>query len=401
MRANKSTFSMTLLREVQMRISVFVLIALLIGTQSSLAGGGRLFSSSGNPGTTPTQLTTTRNMREVVADATIVFENGQQILAQLLSGVEIVAKRQPPENATELQRRDLANEKFTQMQAVLEPYAGRAISISIKIEDIIRRSPPIEPTAPHPNDPGVNFAHYQAQLSQYRAALAIFEEQKFLIVARIRIQGRPVDQRISSQIGIAAKEHRKHIETLLDGLKKASAERRKSIMAQKRSIELAHKARLVELRKRMADSQLGNHYGYFLSSDPRLTEWRRGQTRSVKAFIQTAALFQNRYSDLYMPGMASAQSSGTPRTPNATESAKDTGFVNELSPSFSAELILHMVQDDGAQADAPVEIDVSTEDGSGDDTGGDTGDETGVGTGENIDDSTPATESPAPGESKR
>jgi hypothetical protein len=313
-----------------------------------------LFDTSGDRGTTPALVAAEVPSEKVIADSTTVYDNGLGVVSKLLTQASLVGRRTPPADATNAQREVLAEQKAKELQTLVEATAGKAVEIGFVVEDIVSRPAPKEPD---PNyykylrDP----AAYAQAVEAYKRDVAVWEKQKMLLVGRLNVAvagaaaDNGQDPELRRQIADENRRYQERIKQLNELIRTARGASLDTYKRQKAQAEADHKEALVRLRGQMKKNDV-RHYVYILGSDQSFMKWKRGQSRSVRAFVQKVVLFAphaapryNGRSDRVGQGVNSSR-----QDPDAI--SYDSAFRDNPTGTFRFESILQLVQDEGETA---------------------------------------------------
>jgi hypothetical protein len=254
-------------------------------------GGYLLFSPKGNVRTTPDLVISSIPMKQVLDEAPQTFTPLAQLVATTLTKAKAVGRTEVDDNATNVQREKLADEKADRVQSLVDDLIDKPVLVNFTIIDIVNRPAPNAPKPLPPNASAQLKAAYAKELQRYEQDREAFDQTKMMVIARLpstsSIATDPEYRKQVAAINASADSRIKSENELLYKTKSRLIADR--VSEQKKQIETDRAKQLKDLRDRFSKNETVQMV-YLQGSNDEFTKWKRGQGRSVKGIIQTACL---------------------------------------------------------------------------------------------------------------
>lgn len=332
-------------------VVISVLFAALNVQVLAESGGYRLFDRQGQRSARPGDITVTAEDPESLPTK---LEPGQKVEAlspmftAIIKRAEAAVRRSPRKDATNIQRTEMQERNDKEMLEAIEPLVGKFVNASMIVEDVVEvdgqvmvvgkfnwRSEPVMTAAERQ---ALADANAEARRKQEEIEERFKAERKRILDGDIY---NPRTRRFERATGSYATSK---------PLRAATVKRDAEIKQAREEARL----RLVELQK-VSQDRPPIHMIYIFTNPERVASWRKGQTRAMKAVVQTAGLYIH-----HTNGFTPAPIAASDRDPRFRRAAArpaprpaPTHDPDDTSASYvSAELVLRMIEDDRAQAEA-------------------------------------------------
>jgi hypothetical protein len=273
-----------------MKLTTAIILAFIISDVAFADQSGyRLFSPEGNVGTTPNQVIATVSMEDLLrAPPPVDKENLIQILSRMLTKAQQIFREAPASDSTNVQRTDIAVDKKSQLQALVNELVGKPVNASFVIIDVVNRPAPVPPVPLRPNAGPAEQEQFDEASKQYAAEKEIFDQTRMLAIGKINLPDFDIELSPQDREAIAAANEKAtaEIQRINDKVNASSSTKETAI----RHVQDALRQQLLKIRKN-AETKRPVQMVYLMGSDDVLTVWKRGQIRNAICYIQKAAIF--------------------------------------------------------------------------------------------------------------
>jgi hypothetical protein len=269
--------------------ATLVLIGFFSGTSKAEIGGYRLFTPKGNVSTRPDGMVAQAKLEDILIANPDKFDSANMLLPKTAILSETIVRKEPTKDATNAQRQELSRKKQQDLQKLIDDLAGRAVSASFTVIDIIERP---EPKLPEYYD-RLKDTEYKARLkARYDVEMRLYQRSKMLLVGKVNSTSAPLNTDEEREAMLksrkSADDRLAQVRSSMAGEKSPAI--RRSLENEKARYEKQIQETQLRYRK-MAEDRRPVHMFYVLGSDEALLKWKRGQTRNVKAMVERVALF--------------------------------------------------------------------------------------------------------------